>query len=108
MPSAFADFQPHVAHLAVERRAADAEAAGDFRHVALVLVDGEADHFRLDVLELAHVARFVGDRDAVREVRAGEVGQRVRLRLRLLRDVSRDRRRGGDAHHAVMHRRGGR
>src|SRR5690606_7321898 len=47
---------PQVAELAVERRAADAETAGDFGHPPAVVADGEADHVGLDVLERAQVA----------------------------------------------------
>src|ERR1700733_15139742 len=39
--------------LAVKRGAADAEAAGDFGHVAVIMIDGHADNFILDLFELA-------------------------------------------------------
>ena len=45
-----------VAKLAVERRAADPEAARDFGHAAAVVADREADHVGLDIVEAAQVA----------------------------------------------------
>src|SRR5882757_5227767 len=45
--------------LPVERGTADAEAAGDLAHLAVVMVDRQLDHFEFDVGERAHVAALV-------------------------------------------------
>src|SRR4051812_45834951 len=45
-----------VAELAIERRAADAEAARDFGHTAAIMADGEADDVRLDIFQHAQMA----------------------------------------------------
>lgn len=95
LSSAFADFEPHIAHLPVKRRTANTEAAGHFRHVALILIDREADHFLLDLFELAHIARFIGDRNTIREVGAREIRKRVCLWLHGLRNGSSSGRRIG-------------
>ena len=47
---------PEVAELAVERRAADPEAARDFGHAAAIMADGEADDVGLDLLERPQMA----------------------------------------------------
>ena len=57
---------PEVAELAVERRAADPEAARDFGHAAAVMADGEADDVGLDLLERAQMAVAGVERDAGR------------------------------------------
>ena len=50
------DTDAEFAQLAIKRRAADAEAAGDFGHPAAIVPDGEADDIGLDFLERAQVA----------------------------------------------------
>ena len=55
---------PEVAELAVERRAADPEAARDFGHAAAIMADGEADDVGLDLLERAQMAVAGEQRDA--------------------------------------------
>src|SRR3954463_2233238 len=55
---------PELAELAVEGRAADPETARDLGHAAAIMADGEADHVGLDLLERAHVAVMVVERDA--------------------------------------------
>src|SRR5262249_23647432 len=49
------------AHLAIERRAADAKAPGDFRHVPAIAAERQADHVGLHRLERADFA-LIGDR----------------------------------------------
>jgi len=46
----------HFAKLAVERRAPDAEAAGNFAHAAAAMVDRLADDLRFQILEAAQLA----------------------------------------------------
>ena len=75
-------------HLAIERRAADAETAGDFRHLAAIMREREADRFRLQFLEPAHVA--VRGRAAAAHSDRGS--RRARSRAR-----ARDRRRATSA-----------
>ena len=58
--------QAEFLELAVERRAADAEAARHFRHVAVIARDRHADDFGFQVFELAHMAGRVGGRTAHR------------------------------------------
>ena len=85
-----------LAQLAVERRAADAEAAGDFGHAPAIMADGEADDVGLDLLEAAQMAvgaverdaRAAGQRGVAR--RLGDVGRdvvRAAGEARLDRDV---------------------
>ena len=65
--------QAEFLQLAIEGRAADAQAAGDFRHVAFIDGDGHADDVRLDLLELAHMAARRRARSAQRpNRRAGD------------------------------------
>ena len=45
-----------LAQLAVERRAADAEAPRDFGHAAAVMADGEADDVGLDLFQRPQMA----------------------------------------------------
>src|SRR5262245_21546305 len=61
LPSADALFQAELAHLAIERGAADAEALGHLRHVAAVAPEREADHVGFHGLQRADLA-LVGDR----------------------------------------------
>ena len=55
-----------LAELAVECRAADAQAARDFGHAAAIMADGEADHIGLDLVERAQVSVGTEQRDARR------------------------------------------
>ena len=57
---------PEVAELAVERRAADPEAARDFGHAAAIMADGEADDVGLDLFERPQMAVAGVQRDAGR------------------------------------------
>src|SRR5262249_38682330 len=54
-------FKAKFAHLAIERRAADAEALGDLRHVPAVAAECQADHVGLHRLHRADFA-LIGDR----------------------------------------------
>ena len=54
-------FQTLFADLAVQGRAADAEAAGDLGHVAGVDLDGVLDQVALDLLQRAQMAALVED-----------------------------------------------
>ena len=51
--------EPVFLHLAIERRAADAEAARHFRHLSAIIVEREADRLGFEIVELAHLAMIV-------------------------------------------------
>src|SRR5438270_2590438 len=70
-----------LAELAEEGRAADAEAAGDLRHAAAIMADGEADDVGLDFLEAAHVAVARVKRDARGMIEGGVLRGPVQERL---------------------------
>ena len=59
-------FQAEFLELAVERRAADAEPARHFRHVAVIAADRHADDFGFHLLEFADMAGGIGDVERVR------------------------------------------
>src|SRR6185312_7923915 len=54
-------FQAQALELAVERRAADFQPPRHFRHLPVMVGDGEADDLALDLLERAHVPGRVGE-----------------------------------------------
>src|SRR5439155_6961291 len=54
--------EPQRVELAVECRAADPQPTGDFGHVSLIMRDGEANGFSLDVLQRTHGALGVEQR----------------------------------------------
>ena len=68
-------FEPDLPHLAVERRTADAEPLGDFRHAPTVAAKGKPDHVRLDRFERADVAFLAqrGNADRVTPIRRWNV-----------------------------------
>ena len=47
---------PQIHQLAIEGGAADAQAAGHFRHAAAIMADGKTDHVGLDGVQRAQVA----------------------------------------------------
>ena len=55
---------PELAELAVKRRAADPEAAGDLGHAAAIMADGEADDVGFDIFQRAQVAVAAVEGDA--------------------------------------------
>src|SRR5215217_2461877 len=73
-------FQSLLADLAVQGRATDAEATGDFGHVTGVDLDGVLDEVALDLLQGAQMTAVVEDADGGiregRQVQAGDVERR--------------------------------
>jgi hypothetical protein len=67
--------QPEFLELAIERRAADAEPARDFRHVAVVARDRERMISDFHLFQLAHMAGAIGGRQRIG--RGGQVGAPV-------------------------------
>src|SRR5689334_22371947 len=81
-----------IAELAVERRAADAEAARDFRHAAAIMADGETDDVRFDLFERAQVALVREQCNAARPAKgnvARLVGAKIRREVALARGETR-------------------
>ena len=68
------------AHLAIERRAADAKPAGDLAHPSAILDEGQANEIGLDILQTPHIAFRIVQRDRGRGPLARLMaGERVRF-----------------------------